>query len=197
MADLRLSVAKSTYVLQFTHSISCPNCINGEDCSFTARNTIPTPSQIVAATRHPSAMSMIAETFNMPETVRAILGLDPRQLVNNSSSSMGLDEEWMTPPTLSEEPSLTSILNATEDYESSDELSSAFPSSEGGLGSEETNLDERNDTSVNTASSTIISTNPPSEHVSLAVSRTLSKMESSLSSLNFDGQEETTSAATS
>ena len=204
MADLRLSIAKSTYILQFTHSISCPNCIHGEPCYYTARNTFPTPSNIVAATRHQNAISMLASTHHMPTSVRALLGLDPRQLVNASGSmgsSLGcdMDEEWMTPPALSEEPSLTSILNATEDYESSEDISSAFPSSEG-LDSEEPyqeDSEEQYAPSALASSNNILSANPsPSEHVSLAVARPLSKKESSFSSLNFDGQDDTAASAT-
>ncbi|KAJ3231914.1 hypothetical protein HDU81_003389 [Chytriomyces hyalinus] len=52
MADLRLAVAKARYLTQFAHSISCPNCLNRRECTFTARATSPSPASIIGAMRN-------------------------------------------------------------------------------------------------------------------------------------------------
>ncbi|KAJ3079766.1 hypothetical protein HDU99_010129, partial [Rhizoclosmatium hyalinum] len=52
MADLRLAVAKSHYLTQFAHSISCPNCLARRECSFSSRALTPNPASVLAAMRN-------------------------------------------------------------------------------------------------------------------------------------------------
>ncbi|KAI8842282.1 hypothetical protein BJ741DRAFT_646037 [Chytriomyces cf. hyalinus JEL632] len=52
MADLRLAVAKSRYLTQYAHSISCQNCLNRRECNFSSRATSPSPASIIAAMRN-------------------------------------------------------------------------------------------------------------------------------------------------
>ncbi|KAI9342347.1 hypothetical protein BDR26DRAFT_894759 [Obelidium mucronatum] len=52
MADLRLAVAKSHYLTQFAHSITCQDCLHRKPCAFSSRALTPNPASIIAAMRN-------------------------------------------------------------------------------------------------------------------------------------------------
>ncbi|KAJ3030842.1 UNVERIFIED_CONTAM: hypothetical protein HDU68_007617 [Siphonaria sp. JEL0065] len=52
MADLRLAVAKSHYLTQFAHSITCQDCLHRRACGFSSRALPPSPASIIAAIKN-------------------------------------------------------------------------------------------------------------------------------------------------
>ncbi|KAJ3219846.1 hypothetical protein HDU67_009034 [Dinochytrium kinnereticum] len=66
LADFRLSIAKSNYLSQYNHFLSCPQCIRQERCPFTETSFNPRPSGIVRATRN--------STHDLPMITQASLG---------------------------------------------------------------------------------------------------------------------------
>ncbi|KAJ3108531.1 hypothetical protein HDU97_000813 [Phlyctochytrium planicorne] len=96
LADFRLSIAKSSYLNQYNHFISCPQCIRQESCSFAEHVFIPMPSGVVRATRNsthdlPIINQAALRGFRLTLTNAAVAsGQNPLRVHARSSRSLPL-----------------------------------------------------------------------------------------------------------
>ncbi|KAJ3416615.1 hypothetical protein HDV05_000897 [Chytridiales sp. JEL 0842] len=105
LADLRLAVAKSNYLAQFTHSLSCSRCMNNQECDQASQSTLPTPSGIASVVRsaralglHPTNGSVVPASLrrmmNIVEPQSVLASLGGRQM---SSSDSEMSEGLQNP----------------------------------------------------------------------------------------------------
>ncbi|KAJ3328882.1 hypothetical protein HDU76_009110 [Blyttiomyces sp. JEL0837] len=89
LADLRLAIAKSNYIAQFSHFLSCQDCLRYRPCPYTTSQNqpVPTPSALIAVTRNITSLSQIASTHRIPPYLRPILGIVLQQHGSIGSSS--------------------------------------------------------------------------------------------------------------